>query len=858
MSSQNWNTLSKQDKTTLLKSAGLPAGLSQLSWSGFSKTERAKLEMALKSKGKGWHEKKEEVVTKKGIEKKAPIHREVAIKERDKDLLNQPIIPQKKEEPIREVQQAEPQKEWKKPEMPHEWYEDFKIKYVPNLKSEARTEYYQKQIMVGRKFFELPDEKVKIWTIAHEVGHLFEQMTRELQLSLAGGEASKRLGVIKRDHYDGFLGGYNPSEAYADAVAEMYTRPNWLKTTHPKIHSLIEETVPIDWKEAIDYFISESGRGVESEYRLDKSQEVGEYIATQIKPPYQVIRINGSNIEYTSPHHEGHIMFQGREHAEGIQKALEDVTEVIQSVQSIIEKAPHIRGYYKFKLTDLKKDINFNKPYLNLVYGLRPVKEYFGRGSATISARGIKFWWFKPEDSRQHFIENPYYSIEATPPATIAHEIAHTLGSDNEFIDPLAKIVAIMFYTKHREYLPQDSFSYMKYEIGRITDDIVIGKPKRPAVTAELLKIFYAEYPLELAAVIGAQYSKEDGDKVWAFMAQEKKKAEKPQHDNRTDEQILKDLEIEYNSPNRRAFKDLTPREQDAINRDVIRKYPITSAYIGALATISGTEDKALKEFNKAIKEEVQIQGSSNKEKEMVRDTKIKTALYQGFTYRRAIEDAVSNLEVELKGGRVRVDGKRFTHLDKDNSLMSDPAYETKFWLEAYNDGKLLKLLLNRAEVDYYNKLKSEYKKPEPVKEIETPERTRFYLQDRVDNARRELQQWTKVNDTAMIKTWGRYLAEREKELTEFDAGTSKKEIENPKQTEPQIQPTHNKGITWDATFSIGIPRKDGSTRRVNKSITDLKVSSHQEAEVEVLKRYPKAYYIHIIQNIPSSTKGVE
>ena len=254
--------------------------------------------------------------------------------------------------------------------------------------------------------------------------------------------------------------------------------------------------------------------------------------------------------------------------------------------------------------------------------------------------------------------------------------------------------------------------------------------------------------------------------------------------------------------------------------------------------------------------EEKQEESTKTTEEPKIRDTKIKNVLYQRQTYRQAIEDSISNMEVELKGGRVRADSKRFTYQDKDNSLMSDPVYETKFWLEAYHDGRLVKLPLNRAEVDYYNKLKSEYKKPEPAREVETPERTRFYLQDRVDTAKKALRDLIKMNDTAMIKKWEGYLAEREKELAEFDA--TKKETNKPERAETHTEPTrsNDRGITWDVTFRIGIPQKDGSTKGVNKSMTDLKVSSHQEVEAEVLKKYPKAYYIHVTQNIPSSARG--
>ena len=95
MSSQNWNTLSKQEKSALLKSAGLPLGLSQLSWSGLQKSERKKLE----PHGKGWHEEATEVSTHEGIKKIAKRHHEVAIKKEASKANNTPMQRQEKRVP---------------------------------------------------------------------------------------------------------------------------------------------------------------------------------------------------------------------------------------------------------------------------------------------------------------------------------------------------------------------------------------------------------------------------------------------------------------------------------------------------------------------------------------------------------------------------------------------------------------------------------------------------------------------------------------------------------------------------------------------------------------------------------------
>ena len=169
--SHNWNTLSKQDRARLLKSVGLPSGLSQLSWQGLQKSERAKIEKlsATKgepkthkkpvtkpkpdgTKGKGWHEKQEEVHTEKGIEKKAPIHRQVALEKEASEANN---IPMQKPETTHE----EPKKQIPEPT----GY--FTLKKAQNLLREnwselADTKLQEKSIQLRDyiQFIEMPDE----------------------------------------------------------------------------------------------------------------------------------------------------------------------------------------------------------------------------------------------------------------------------------------------------------------------------------------------------------------------------------------------------------------------------------------------------------------------------------------------------------------------------------------------------------------------------------------------------------------------------------------------------------------------------------------------------------------------------
>ena len=73
--------------------------------------------------------------------------------------------------------------------------------------------------------------------------------------------------------------------------------------------------------------------------------------------------------------------------------------------------------------------------------------------------------------------------------------------------------------------------------------------------------------------------------------------------DTRTDVQIIEDLTKEEKTSSRRPYSELTQREKTIIDKEVIKQYPITSAHLGALITISGTEDKRLKEFDNLLRQ---------------------------------------------------------------------------------------------------------------------------------------------------------------------------------------------------------------------------------------------------------------
>ncbi len=91
MITQGWDELRKNKTQVMkvLKEAGLSPALAQLRWASLTKSDRIKIGRI--SKGKGWHEEREPVITKKGIQKKAPEHHKAAIKKSLEKTLRKPI-----------------------------------------------------------------------------------------------------------------------------------------------------------------------------------------------------------------------------------------------------------------------------------------------------------------------------------------------------------------------------------------------------------------------------------------------------------------------------------------------------------------------------------------------------------------------------------------------------------------------------------------------------------------------------------------------------------------------------------------------------------------------------------------------
>ncbi len=103
MDSATWDSLRKSSKVkSILQSVHLSSALVQLKWSSLTGGDRKKIEAV--TKGRGWHEDRKPVVTRKGVKKVAPKHRQAAITDSLKDTLREPMVesvkPVKKEKEI--------------------------------------------------------------------------------------------------------------------------------------------------------------------------------------------------------------------------------------------------------------------------------------------------------------------------------------------------------------------------------------------------------------------------------------------------------------------------------------------------------------------------------------------------------------------------------------------------------------------------------------------------------------------------------------------------------------------------------------------------------------------------------------
>lgn len=248
------------------------------------------------------------------------------------------------------------------------------------------------------------------------------------------------------------------------------------------------------------------------EERLEEMQRRSEEIAKHIKPPYHVEEIEYNSIRYKSPYHEGSFFVDHLEDYEMIQKILDDFTDAIRITQDILKTCPNIRRFYGFKIRELQTNENFLCPYVNLVVDMLPVEDYFGWGTSSIGQRGIKVYWHSPGVTKAYLKEGSRM-IEATPPATTAHEMEHTFGSHHEIIDPLAKIVGLIFYLKHPEYVPEvTDFDWLCFEMVDIFSAYL--RKDRVGIAREQLNALYKAAPAKVDECIKKELSDVDAEVI--------------------------------------------------------------------------------------------------------------------------------------------------------------------------------------------------------------------------------------------------------------------------------------------------------------------------------------------------------
>lgn len=295
--------------------------------------------------------------------------------------------------------------------------------------------------------------------------------------------------------------------------------------TVPK--KLLQEYANMLWNPSKESKKGNPGEGGEEttestpEERLKEMQQRSEEIAEYIKPPYQVYNIEYNSIRYKSPYHEGSLFVDRLEDYGTMQKILDDFADAIRITQDILKTCPNIRKFYGFKIREIQTNENFLCPYVNLVVDMEPVGDYFGWGTSSIGQRGIKIYWHSPEMTKEYLKEGSRM-IEATPPATTAHEMEHTFGSRHEIIDPLAKIVGLIFYLKHPEYVPQvTDYDWLCFEMVDIFSAYI--RKDRVGMAREQLNALYKAAPTKVDTCIKKELAEVDAKEIREWLDSQKK-----------------------------------------------------------------------------------------------------------------------------------------------------------------------------------------------------------------------------------------------------------------------------------------------------------------------------------------------
>lgn len=118
-----------------------------------------------------------------------------------------------------------------------------RIEFDETLPNEARSEGLYDRIVIGPKFLELPDDDVRQYVLAHEIGHTISDAMLEDGSAWRMLDEGAFIGEFDGREVDGINGAHTPGENLAEAYAAFTTAPEWLKEHYPAAYEGIKGAV---------------------------------------------------------------------------------------------------------------------------------------------------------------------------------------------------------------------------------------------------------------------------------------------------------------------------------------------------------------------------------------------------------------------------------------------------------------------------------------------------------------------------------------------------------------------------------------------------------------------------------------
>lgn len=210
---------------------------------------------------------------------------------------------------------------------------------------------------------------------------------------------------------------------------------------------------------------------------------------------------NPKELAYKRKTHEG-IVFGDIQRWEEVAKEIDETIEILKDT---LKNAPITKRWYKVS----EKHPKLEKIYTNIVINMKPMEDYFGWGVSTIGERGVKVYWYTKDMLIPKISQYP--SLNVMPPAVLAHEILHTIGSRVELLDPLSEIVALRFYFRHPDYVANDK-TYLSIGLSDFIFPMLSNR--RPKLNAELLRLLYKDNPNLFEEILKKRYSLREQERI--------------------------------------------------------------------------------------------------------------------------------------------------------------------------------------------------------------------------------------------------------------------------------------------------------------------------------------------------------